>query len=110
MIWAIDQDNDNHDAIAAISPVTTDLMVAVQRSVDRNANAHDTFQPSQCYVTDCDRPCKPDERVMTKTGRNDPDKACPGKRFVCCPSWAAPKLSQCHWARNSTGYRQCAGE
>src|SRR4051812_48308656 len=100
MIWAIDQDNTNHDALKAVSPINADLVDPLQLELDSGSSiAHNTFSPSTCMVTDCGEPCPVGYNAMTRAGRKG-DKVCPTNnfRYVCCPSWSAPSLDQCHWA------------
>lgn len=115
MVWAIDQDDSDHSALEAISPINTQLADALQETLDQGpAVSHDYFSASSCYVmTECGQMCPSGYRSMTRVGRLGGQKTCKENnfRYVCCPSWSAPELSQCHWAENRTTRvkTDCAG-
>lgn len=98
MVWAIDQDNTNHDALNAISPLNSN---ALQFVGDGSPSvAHSSGDLSACKVMeDCGQVCDAGWTAMTRVGTLPDFPNCPTDnfRYVCCPSFAAPSPSQCYW-------------
>lgn len=112
MVWAVDQDNTNHDALNAISPIGTG---SLQFEEDGGASvAHSSGDLSSCKVTEnCGQQCDEGWTAMTRVGTLGSEKRCPTNnfRYVCCPSFAAPDPSTCYWnmARSTSGLNDCNG-
>lgn len=100
MVWAIDQDNTNHDALNAISPLSGDDLLQFEE--DGGASiAHSSGDLSQCKVQDgCGVQCDHGWTAMTRVGTKPGVKKNCGTdnfHYVCCPSYAAPDPSTCYW-------------
>lgn len=59
MLWAIDQDNDKHDALEALSGIDSkDPDVPDENLYTGPSTRHDTFSASKCFVQiECGKAC-----------------------------------------------------
>ena len=98
LIWAVDQDTDDLDALKAVLAPKT--ISAFARSADEKSFWEDATVPN-CYVTDCGGSCNPGFFKI----ENQP---CGGAKAVtrhskekdsllCCPLAGSPDPKDCQW-------------
>ncbi|KAM0255869.1 hypothetical protein ACHAQJ_005374 [Trichoderma viride] len=99
MVWAVDQDDDDFNALKALTNRNVDSKTPESRTLD--------FDISQCYYTECGGDCSSHGfKEMTRLNLNVQGKACPRpffnskQRALCCPPWGAPDPATCHWTRH----------
>ncbi|KAF1818481.1 glycoside hydrolase family 18 protein [Dissoconium aciculare CBS 342.82] len=98
LIWSIDQDTDNLDALSAL--LEPKSLAFVRKEADNADLTRDATEPD-CYVSDCGGSCKPGFISITKQpcGSATPffrhsDQA---DSTLCCPLTAAPDPKTCTW-------------
>jgi chitinase len=98
LIWSIDQDTDNLDALSAL--LEPKSLAFVRKEADNADLWRDATEPD-CYVSDCGGSCKPGFISITKQpcGSATPffrhsDQA---DSTLCCPLTAAPDPKTCTW-------------
>ncbi|KAB2570582.1 Killer toxin subunits alpha/beta [Lasiodiplodia theobromae] len=93
-IWAIDQDDDNLDALRAVTGKDLEMSPAL-------SDVEDRFDISKCYITECGGKCESDETTMVHTNLDESNKGCSGskhdQRVFCCPALTAPDPKTCNW-------------
>ncbi|KAI5198888.1 glycoside hydrolase [Aureobasidium subglaciale] len=93
-IWALDQDNDNLDALRAVSG--RDVVVPPHGSGTFGA-----FDIDKCYITDCNANCQSGDTLMTRLNQDESGRGCDGKehnqRSFCCPPTTSPDPKTCRW-------------
>ncbi|RYN32093.1 hypothetical protein AA0112_g6268 [Alternaria arborescens] len=98
LIWAIDQDTDDLDALNAV--VSPKSVKALAMTAD-DASFWDDATVPDCYVTDCGGTCKAGFFKIEQQPcggakpitRNSKEK----DSQLCCPVSSAPDPDKCHW-------------
>ncbi|CBX95390.1 similar to Glycosyl hydrolases family 18 protein [Plenodomus lingam JN3] len=98
LIWAIDQDTDDLEALNAV--VSPNSIKALAQTAD-DASFWDDATVPDCYVTDCGGSCK---AGFFKIEQQPCGGAKPVTRHskekdsqLCCPVSSAPDPDKCHW-------------
>ncbi|KAI4634170.1 uncharacterized protein J4E87_001340 [Alternaria ethzedia] len=98
LIWAIDQDTDDLDALNAV--VSPKSVKALAMTAD-DASFWDDATVPDCYVTDCGGTCKAGffkieqqpcggAKPVTRRSKGEDSQ-------LCCPVSSAPDPDKCHW-------------
>lgn len=103
-IWALDLDNDNYDALAAVLDAKGGLGAFKAQNGVGPAGSTD-WQPTQasCFMSECSTSsaCPGTHRSVGHS------VSCDGKdqfRWVCCPRDRAPDASTCEWKSSITSF------
>ncbi|KAJ1326789.1 chitinase [Microdochium nivale] len=95
LIWAIDQDDAQSTALAA---VLDPKPLGDFRTTDKS-DENWTGTNEMCYVTGCGDDCKAGDIKIT-------DQKCGKKKVskLCCPLSGAPDPKECHWRGGATNF------
>ncbi|WPH03961.1 glycoside hydrolase, protein [Acrodontium crateriforme] len=102
LIWAIDQDTENLDALSALlAPKEVNKF----RKEAEDASFWQDVSNADCYVTDCGGTCKAGFLQITHQpcgGAKPITRHSKGKdSALCCPVSAAPDMKKCTWRGNA---------
>ncbi|KAJ5326544.1 hypothetical protein MYU51_014673 [Penicillium brevicompactum] len=107
LIWAIDQDTRNLDALRGVLYPKDVIMTD---SMKDDTSYWESQHPGDCRTTECGKPCGPGSIEMDTF--KCPDGGDKGDSRICCPIAAAPDPSTCHWRGGESGILcngQCHG-
>ncbi|KAL4962433.1 glycosyl hydrolases family 18-domain-containing protein [Aspergillus stella-maris] len=92
LIWAIDQDDRNRDALRGVL-YPQDLVMT--DSLKDDVSYWESQHPGDCQTTACGKHCSPGWIEMDSF--ECPDGGDKGDQRICCPMAAAPDPATCHW-------------
>ncbi|KAI9370921.1 hypothetical protein BJX61DRAFT_548662 [Aspergillus egyptiacus] len=95
LIWAIDQDDRNRDALRGVL-YPQDL--AMTDSLEDDVSYWESQHPGDCMTTKCGSPCSPGYVEMDTF--KCPDGGDKGGSRICCPISSPPDPTTCHWRGN----------
>ncbi|KAL4783534.1 hypothetical protein BJX76DRAFT_368377 [Aspergillus varians] len=107
LIWAIDQDDRNRDALRGVL-YPKDLVMS--DSLKDDVSYWETQHPGACGTTECGKPCGPG--FITMDSFKCPDGGGKGDSNICCPISSAPDPESCSWRGGESGILcngQCHG-
>lgn len=98
LIWAIDQDDRNRDALRGVL-YPKDLVMT--DSLEDDVSYWESQHPGACGTTACGKPCGPGFIKMDSF--KCPDGGDKGDSNICCPLSSAPDPDSCSWRGGETG-------
>jgi chitinase len=111
LIWAIDLDTDNLDALRAV------LYPGKLNAFNSDANDVSYWEDAvagDCRVTECGGKCKAGEIPITTQPCGDATavlrRSSEDDSTLCCPVSAAPDPKKCRWDGGATGAPLCNGQ
>ncbi|TDZ15172.1 Endochitinase [Colletotrichum orbiculare MAFF 240422] len=102
LIWSIDQDTDNLDALGAVVGPTTKALALRQTLSEDGAATWDQLGAQNCYVTGCGGKCdKAGFKAVTTQPCGDATfftrHSSEDDSTLCCPVSSAPDPKDCKW-------------
>jgi chitinase len=111
LIWAIDLDTDNLDALRAV--LYPGKLNAFNSDADKVSYWEDAVA-GDCRVTECGGKCKAGEIPITTQPCGDATAvfrhSSEDDSTLCCPVSAAPDPKKCRWDGGATGAPSCNGQ
>ncbi|KOS36455.1 hypothetical protein ACN38_g12803 [Penicillium nordicum] len=98
LIWAIDQDTRNLDALRGVLYPEDVIMTD---SMKDDTSYWESQHPGDCRTTECGKSCGPGTIEMDTF--KCPDGGDKGDSHICCPIAAAPDPKTCHWRGGKSG-------
>ncbi|KAJ5598379.1 hypothetical protein N7537_008463 [Penicillium hordei] len=98
LIWAIDQDTRNLDALRGVLYPED---VVMTDSMKDDTSYWESQHPGDCRTTECSKHC-PTGTIEMDTFKC-PDGGDKGDSRICCPIAAAPDPDTCHWRGGESG-------
>lgn len=104
MLWAIDQDDRNCDALRGVL-YPQDLVMT--DSLKDDVSYWQSQHPGDCQTTECGKHCSPGFIEMESLSCPDGSDS---EWRICCPLSSAPDPSTCHWRGGDNGGGLCNGQ